>query len=98
MNLTKQIKQYFSEPKRKENQFLKSLTTLKEVKEIGKGLANVNYLLSFADEKKLIIRFNFWKDEDWYTGDTISIKNEYQVLQFLERLAMTPKVYLVDVK
>lgn len=96
MNLNKQIRQYFKNNST-QNKFLSGLEQLKEINEIGKGLANINYLLTFKDEKKLIMRFNFWKDKDWYTGDTISIKNEYQVLQFLEKFEITPKVYLVDV-
>jgi thiamine kinase-like enzyme len=96
MNLTKQIKLYFSDSKRQKNNFLQSLPTLKDVEELGKGLANINYLLTFVDGSKFIMRFNFWKDKDWYAGNIISIKNEYRVLSFLEKSTITPKVYFVD--
>src|SRR3989344_2021993 len=94
---SKQIKQFFAEQIHQKNIFLMNLPKLKGVKELGKGLANVNYLLTFADGRKFIMRFNFWKDKDWYTGNMISIKNEYQILKFLEKQEITPKVYFVDV-
>ncbi len=92
----KQIKHFFAKQPHPKNTFLIGLPKLKVVKEIGKGLANANYLLTFKDGQKLIMRFNFWKDKDWYTGNVISIKNEYQVLKFLESYEITPKVYFVD--
>jgi 2-phospho-L-lactate guanylyltransferase len=97
MNLTKQIKIYFLDNKKQKNSFLRTLPTLKNVKELGKGLANINYLLSFNDGSEFIMRFNFWEDKDWYTGNIISIRNEYQVLKFLEKSTITPKVFFVDV-
>lgn len=97
MNLTKKIRRYFLVCKEQNCRYLHSLSDLQDIKELGKGLANINYLLSFSDGSKLIMRFNFWKDKDWYTGDTISIETEFHVLKFLEKSSITPKVYLVDV-
>ena len=92
----KEIRRFFAKQAHQKNTFLMSLPKLKEITEIGKGLANANYLLTFADGKKLISRFNFWKDKDWYTGNVISIKNEFQVLKSLENQDIAPKVYFVD--
>ncbi len=96
MNLNKQIEQYFAKANLHKNSFLRTLPELKKVDELGKGLANINYLLTFNNGKKILMRFNFWKDKEWCTGNTISIKNEYQVLRYLEKYKIAPKAYFVD--
>ncbi len=75
--------------------FLNGLSELQNVKELGKGLANINYFLDFG-ASKYVMRFNIWPDQVWYNGNEISVESEYQVLKFLEQYNVAPRVYFVD--
>lgn len=97
MNLAAPIKEYFDKKTSFEkNAFLAQLPTLKDVKEIGKGLANDNFLLDFGNGTKYVMRFNIWPDRVWYNGNPISVENEFQTLKFLELSGVAPKAYFVD--
>jgi thiamine kinase-like enzyme len=96
MDLVKQIKSFFNgRSVFAESEFLSGLSQLHNVEELGKGLANINYLLDFGDTK-LVMRFNIWQDQVWYSGNEISIENEHHVLKFIEPYEVGPKVYFVD--
>jgi len=97
MNLKSSIEKYFADGVYLEHGTVSDLGYLAKIEELGKGLANINYILTFAGNRKFVARFNFWQDKDWYSGNLISIENEYQVLKFLEGNGVSPKVHLCDV-
>lgn len=95
MELNDQIIRYFATKKSSNNDFLISLPSLKEVREVGKGMQNINYLLLFEGDLKFILRFNTWKGEDVY-GEVVSIENEFEILKLLEPYHVAPKVFYYD--
>lgn len=96
MNLTEQIKLFFTnQDVLTKNKFLAGLPQLHNVKELGKGLANINFLLDFGGSK-FIMRFNIWPDQVWYNGNQIDIESEYHALKFLEPYKVGPKTYFKD--
>ena len=96
MDLIEQIKRFFAKQNiLGKNEFLARLPQLKNVKELGKGLANINFLLNFGD-LKFVMRFNIWPDQVWNNGNQIDVENEYRILKFLESYEIGPKAYFVD--
>lgn len=95
MELNEQIYSYFSLKKESDDDFFINLPSLQEVKEIGKGLQNVNYELLFEGNLKYILRLNTWQGEDVY-GEVVSIRDEFEILKALELYRIAPKVFYCD--
>jgi thiamine kinase-like enzyme len=97
MDLVDLIKKYFEERVSfDKDAFLKRLPALQGSKELGRGLANDNFLLDFGKDLKYVMRFNIWPDRVWYNGNPISVENEFLILKFLEPHGVAPKAYFLD--